>query len=320
MNPDLSLEDRGFLLTMRKGTRIWDLKTFLPISLGMHLLCFFIAGLIPKDFQVATLRTMPLEVSFFLPTSQAIAEDRPPAKIVQASPEKVPREKEEKTEVPLPQKELKQDTHHLQPVALLPPVEEETTITQGVIEHTPSEELKRLDQDRDEEKGIETSTETKVLVALPNPKIPNEEAPSLLKENSSSGENLTLAVSFFQASQSGEKTILESETQGGSERLTKAGPSSAKANFLVQPRYLRNPKPLYPEEARKKGCYGEVMLRVEVLPNGQVGQIELQRSSGYDLLDRSALGAVKQWRFSPARKGEAHVSSWVHIPIKFQLE
>jgi protein TonB len=83
---------------------------------------------------------------------------------------------------------------------------------------------------------------------------------------------------------------------------------------------LRNPKPLYPEEARKKGYYGEVMLRVEVLPNGQVGQIELQRSSGYDLLDRSALGAVRQWRFLPAKKGETHVSSWVHVPIKFQLE
>jgi TonB family protein len=319
-NPDLSFEDRGFLLAMRKGTRILDLKTFLPISLGIHLLFFSMAALISKEFQTAPLRVMPVEVSLFLPASQAIAEDRLPAKLVQVSPEKTPMEKRKRSKVSLLQEELTQDIRHPQPATFVLPVEEKATISQGAAERTSLGELKRLDQDRDEEDRMEASTETEVPVALPNPKILNEEAPSLLKENSSSGADLTPAVSYFLAPQSHGRTILESEAQEGSERLAKAGPSSAEAKLLVQPRYLRNPKPLYPEEARKKGYYGEVMLRVEVLPNGQVGQIELQRSSGYDLLDRSALGAVRQWRFLPAKKGETHVSSWVHVPIKFQLE
>jgi protein TonB len=59
---------------------------------------------------------------------------------------------------------------------------------------------------------------------------------------------------------------------------------------------------------------------VEVLINGQVGQIEIKKSSGYELLDHSALATVKQWRFIPAKKGEASIPLWVNIPIKFQLQ
>ncbi|MGZ3569648.1 MAG: energy transducer TonB, partial [Thermodesulfobacteriota bacterium] len=86
------------------------------------------------------------------------------------------------------------------------------------------------------------------------------------------------------------------------------------------PRYTENPKPTYPQEAREKGHQGEVVLRVEVLINGQVGQIEIKKSSGYELLDHSALATVKQWRFIPAKKGEVSIPLWVNIPIKFQLQ
>ena len=321
-NPDLSFEGRGFLLAMRKNAKIRDLKTFLPISLGIHLLCFSVGGLILKDYQDAPLRTMPVEVSLFLPTSQALAEDRLPAKVVLVASEKVSREKD--PEASLSQREPEKDVQHPQTIALLPPLEEEATISQEVAEHNPMEELERLDQNRDKEKGeenrIEASTEPEVLAVLSHPTMTDEGTPSLLKENVSSDENLALTIPFPQASQSREETILEVETREGPERITKAGLSSSEKNLLVQPRYLRNPKPVYPEEAREKGYGGEVMLRVEVLPTGEVGRIELQRSSGYDLLDRSALGAVRRWRFLPAKNGEIHVSSWVHVPIKFQLE
>ncbi len=88
----------------------------------------------------------------------------------------------------------------------------------------------------------------------------------------------------------------------------------------ARPRYAQNPKPAYPQEAREKGYEGEVILRVEVLPNGRVGQIEVKNSSGYELLDRSALTAVKQWKFVPAKKGETPIALWVNIPVKFQLQ
>lgn len=90
--------------------------------------------------------------------------------------------------------------------------------------------------------------------------------------------------------------------------------------ILIHPKYAENPKPLYPREARKKGFQGEVVLKVEVLSNGFVGQVEVKKSSGHEILDRSALSTVKQWKFFPAKRGESTISSWVNIPIKFQLQ
>ena len=89
---------------------------------------------------------------------------------------------------------------------------------------------------------------------------------------------------------------------------------------FIHPMYAKNPKPLYPREARKKGFQGEVVLKVEVLSNGFVGHVEVKKSSGHEILDHSALSTVKQWKFIPAKWGEITVSSWVNIPVKFQLQ
>jgi TonB family protein len=108
-----------------------------------------------------------------------------------------------------------------------------------------------------------------------------------------------------------------SRTSGGL-RGRRFSPSGG--NGAGQPRYAENPKPPYPLEARERGYQGEVLLKVQVLTNGKVGQIEVKRSSGHEILDQSALYTVKQWKFIPARKGEDTIPMWVNIPIKFQLQ
>jgi len=85
------------------------------------------------------------------------------------------------------------------------------------------------------------------------------------------------------------------------------------------PRYGENPKPVYPVEAQEKGYKGVVLLKVEVLSNGHVGQIEVKKSSGHEILDQSALATVKKWKFIPARKENIPIPAWVTIPIKFEL-
>jgi TonB family protein len=87
----------------------------------------------------------------------------------------------------------------------------------------------------------------------------------------------------------------------------------------ASPRYGENPKPVYPLEARQKGYEGEVLLKVEVLQNGRVGEVQVEKSSGYEILDQSAIAAVKKWRFVPATKGGVNIPCWVNIPFKFQL-
>ena len=89
---------------------------------------------------------------------------------------------------------------------------------------------------------------------------------------------------------------------------------------VVRPKYDRNPKPLYPRIARRKGYEGIVVLKVEILPDGRVGETLVKKSSGYPVLDRSALKTVKQWRFVPAKRGEDRKRMWAEIPIRFELE
>jgi protein TonB len=61
------------------------------------------------------------------------------------------------------------------------------------------------------------------------------------------------------------------------------------------------------------------MLLVEVLASGRVGKVEIETSSGYDILDEAAVKAVRRWRFTPAKKGRRPVSAWVRIPVEFDL-
>ena len=109
------------------------------------------------------------------------------------------------------------------------------------------------------------------------------------------------------------------------EEVVETEPESNTANIKAVittaiPDYRENPKPYYPRIARRRGYQGTVVLRVEVLANGRVGRVELEKSSGYSSLDNSALKSVKDWRFIPGRRGNTLITMWVNVPIIFRLE
>ena len=79
-------------------------------------------------------------------------------------------------------------------------------------------------------------------------------------------------------------------------------------------------KPRYPESARRAGAQGVTLLRVRVLENGRVGEVNIEQSAGFRDLDFAAMDAVKKWRFDPARRGKDPVSVWVLLPVKFELQ
>jgi len=83
--------------------------------------------------------------------------------------------------------------------------------------------------------------------------------------------------------------------------------------------YEDNPRPEYPEVARRKGWAGEVRLLVLVDEGGDVDKISINRSSGYSALDKAARRAVRLWRFSPAIEAGRKVASEVVVPIDFRL-
>jgi len=84
--------------------------------------------------------------------------------------------------------------------------------------------------------------------------------------------------------------------------------------------YLRNPAPPYPPLARRMGEEGKVLLRVLVNAQGTADSVEIRTSSGSERLDDSAQRTVRNWKFIPAKRGDAAVQSWVLVPIIFKLE
>lgn len=88
----------------------------------------------------------------------------------------------------------------------------------------------------------------------------------------------------------------------------------------VSPRYRSNDRPAYPLAARLRGYEGMVLLSVEVSADGRVDDLMVKRSSGYEVLDRSALEAVRNWTFEPARRMGQPVRMRVDIPVKFVLQ
>ncbi len=79
------------------------------------------------------------------------------------------------------------------------------------------------------------------------------------------------------------------------------------------------PPPEYPTRAVERELEGRVVLLVEVLPNGDVGRIEVKESSGHAILDRAAIAAVRRWQFVPARAQGQPVRSLVEVPFSFRL-
>ncbi|MBI2884546.1 MAG: energy transducer TonB [Candidatus Omnitrophica bacterium] len=87
----------------------------------------------------------------------------------------------------------------------------------------------------------------------------------------------------------------------------------------ARPNYLRNPVPPYPIEARRLGQTGLVVLSVTIDTTGRAQRVELAQSSGFPILDGSALTTVRRWTFRPARTGGVPVECVAEVPIRFTL-
>lgn len=90
---------------------------------------------------------------------------------------------------------------------------------------------------------------------------------------------------------------------------------------IVQPAIPRTglSEPEYPASAIRAGQTGTVMLSVQVLDNGRVGEVRVLQSSGFAKLDESAVREARKWRFVPGTRDGVPVALWKQVPIKFAL-
>ena len=77
----------------------------------------------------------------------------------------------------------------------------------------------------------------------------------------------------------------------------------------------------FPTQALRMHMQGSVLLRVLVDENGKPVDVEIERSSGYPLLDKSAREQVLAgWQFQPAVIDGHAVRAWARVPVNFALQ
>jgi protein TonB len=95
------------------------------------------------------------------------------------------------------------------------------------------------------------------------------------------------------------------------------GPRVFSPPLVESVEYVKTPLPVYPRESSRRHEHGTVLLRVLVDTGGRPMQIEVERSSGFERLDNSALDAVRRWLFRPHEVNGIAQAVQVLVPIEF---
>lgn len=90
------------------------------------------------------------------------------------------------------------------------------------------------------------------------------------------------------------------------------------SNYIYNSKNTKNRMPAYPFAAKRLRQEGTVVLVVDVMNAGTVGDIRIAESSGSEILDRTALEAVKSWIFDLPRDAQGAITK-VRVPIIFKL-
>ena len=77
-------------------------------------------------------------------------------------------------------------------------------------------------------------------------------------------------------------------------------------------------KPDYTDEGRRRHIEGDVVLEIVVKSDGSVGSVKVLQRLGAGL-DERAVEAVRQWRFSPAKRYGTPVDVLVEVAMEFKL-
>ncbi len=84
--------------------------------------------------------------------------------------------------------------------------------------------------------------------------------------------------------------------------------------------YAHTTPPVYPRRAIDKGQQGIVIVKALISTDGSPAKVTVYTSSGYELLDMSAINAVKEWSFKPSVLQNDQIASWILVPVKFMIQ
>jgi TonB family protein len=85
------------------------------------------------------------------------------------------------------------------------------------------------------------------------------------------------------------------------------------------PKLVKKVGPTYPEEARKEGIEGTVILEATIDTQGNVAKVRVLKG-GVESLNKAAIEAIRQWKYEPVVIEGKAVPSTFTVTIKFTLD
>ncbi|NPB04698.1 MAG: energy transducer TonB [Thermotogae bacterium] len=86
---------------------------------------------------------------------------------------------------------------------------------------------------------------------------------------------------------------------GPTQPVNVKGGGAIQVEGCIRGKVVKKTRPTYPRRARREGWQGTVVVQVILNSNGTIKSLNLVKSSGYPILDNTALNAVRGWVFSP---------------------
>ena len=87
---------------------------------------------------------------------------------------------------------------------------------------------------------------------------------------------------------------------------------------VAPPKLIKRVDPVYPEDARKEGVEGVVILSVRTGEYGEVEQVKVLKS--VPLLDEAAIDAVRQWIYEPFISKGKPTPVVFTVTVRFKLD
>jgi len=81
------------------------------------------------------------------------------------------------------------------------------------------------------------------------------------------------------------------------------------------------PESAYPPQSKRLNEQGDVILNLLVEADGRIGDVKVEKSSGYPRLDEAAVSYAKRnWRFLPGTRDGKPAAMWKAIKVTFKLK
>jgi protein TonB len=112
------------------------------------------------------------------------------------------------------------------------------------------------------------------------------------------------------------------DTSIGTDTRVDSGTALPEAKIVGVRTDTRHPlsQPPYPPIAIRLSEEGTGVVAVWVLPDGRVGDVRMERSTGSPRLDSAALAEARRWRMLPATRDGAPFAQWHSVRVVFRLD